>query len=99
MQAPPVVFGKSKDGQSLGDIIFKTGGQFWCRVAITFDQPTQVLICAVEIRGIPDMAQFNADAFANRHVGGVMDGILCQMAPPRTAFLAACKPAWSSETT
>lgn len=85
-----MVFGKSKDGQFLGDIIFKPGGQFWCRVAITFDQPTQVLICAVEIRGIPDMAQFNADAFANHHFGGVMDGFLCQIAPLRTDFLAAC---------
>ena len=58
------------------------------RAAVAGDETSEFLLGDNKGRGIPDPAQFAADALADRRRGGVVDGILCEMklaALPRRA--------------
>ena len=68
-----------EDGQSLGDVVFKPGGELGRRGAIFGHEPLKLLFRASQACGIPNGAKLFADGLANGLIGSVVDGVLGQV--------------------
>ena len=70
------MFGQGEDGKALGDVFFEPLGKLCGVVSVGVDEMAKIFRCACQGRGIPDLPEFRSDAFSDRDIRRVMNGIL-----------------------